>query len=194
MSTPEEQPGTPGIPDAIDHKTLAELLGKSAKRPAGAFLSIGANVPDLPRALPGKGGVLDFGLFLEQVIAKRGGTTLLEAIHGASFFLFAATDALEEAINTIPDNLKPAPREVISQLSMLRAASELVDSCSTMPTQAMILSAIRSMGIRPSPGMTLPREIFASDAMLDFLGIEHSDYEAFLQGAIREAREREEDS
>jgi hypothetical protein len=170
------------IPDSVSLEKLLQQVRKL--RNDKGLPPKGTVLPPLPLSGPGT-GMLDLTVVLEQIISDAAGVGMIQMMHLTSYLLDAIISGLVEEVDRHKQQ-----RDAVSQGVAIRASA---DVALLKGSQALLHSLLEPLtnhlGARQMAellfagqyGPGIQRRVVISDTILDALGINRSEFDAYFE-------------
>jgi hypothetical protein len=182
------------IPDSASTDQLLQRIRDL--RNEGGLPPRATTLPSLP--LTGESsGILDLTVVLEQLVLDAGGVNVLQIMHLAAFLLDAAIDGIKKEITPYllrqrgsedpeaADVEIPVAQGVVakatSNVAMLNASHDLLQQVLIPLSNQVLHLRARKMASLGHEGAILYRRLLVSDQLIDSLGIERSEFNAYFR-------------
>lgn len=167
------------IPDSISHQELLERFRQAAQ--GRATLPRATTLPDVP--ICREGGMLDLTMVIEQVTLNAEGVSIIQMLHLAGHLIDVSLRGLEQVMD---QNL--CDRDALAMAAADRAILQsvqglfrpLLSRCSESIGRARKRD-LESLGYQ---GRALHRRVFVSDAILQALGMDRDQYDAYFRSCL----------
>lgn len=181
---------TPEIPDAASTEQLLQRIRKL--RSDGGLPPRNTTLPALPLSRD-NAGMLDLTVVVEQLVLDAGGAGILQMLHLASFVLDAVIDGVKQELTPYikerGEEQSPVDEAIGAgvvaragaDIILLSASQNLLHYVLTPLTGKFGADRTKEEASLGHDGMALLRHVLVSDALIEALGIERSDFDAYFK-------------
>jgi hypothetical protein len=172
------------IPDAASTDQLLQRIRDLRKE--GGLPPVSATLPRLPFSGE-SAGILDLTVVIEQLVLNAGGVNMLQMMHVVSFLLDAVIDGIRQEMAPY---IEHQAKDIVAQgvvsrasadLSLLNASQELLQHVLAPLTNKIGFDRTRDLAAKGYRDIPLLRLVLVSDSILEALGIDSSEYNAYFE-------------
>jgi hypothetical protein len=172
------------VPDSISHQELLNRLREACEDRMP--LPRSTTLPAIP--IHRDGGMLDLTLVVEQITLSADGVSLLQMLHLASHLIDAATRGLDGLVDGHRKSHSFIDQGVAmragADLAVLAAVQNLLHPLLAACSEGVGKQRKRELENLGYEGRAMHRRLFVSDALLDSLGMDKAQYDAYFRTCL----------